>query len=43
MKDKDLNKSYSNGLGLCRMEKNWSLYCGEWKPLSMSQSSILSP
>ena len=28
MKDKDLNKFYSNGLGQCRMDKNLSLYCG---------------
>ena len=25
MKDKDLNKIYSNGLGYCKMDKNLSL------------------
>ena len=39
MKNKHLNKIYSNGLGQCRMDKNLSLYCGEWKSLSMSQST----
>ena len=29
MKDKNLNRIYSNGLGKCRMDKNLSLYCGE--------------
>ena len=43
MKDKHINKIYSSGLGLCRMDKNLGMYCGEWKSPSMSQSSILSP
>ena len=36
MMDKDLNRIYSNGLGLCRMDRNLNLYCGEWKSLSMT-------
>ena len=45
MKDKDLNKIYSNGLSLCRMDKNLNPYYGGWKSLSMSmtkQHSLLS-
>ena len=38
MKDKDLNKIYSNGLEQCRMAKNLSIYCGKWKSLSMSMT-----
>ena len=36
MKDKAIDRIYSNGLGLCRMDKNLSLYCVKWKSLSMT-------